>query len=185
MFPSVAFAWNIAEESFIKDAETPLSSLKLRLGWGKTGQQDIGMDRCYAYMAKYTQSSSLTTQIPWGGGYIYTLAPSAYNENIKWETTETYNVGLDFGFLNGRINGNVDAYLRKTYDLLNDVPTPMGTNFSNTVISNVGDMKNMGLEFNLNFIPIETKDMHWSINVNGTWQKTEITKLTSYADDDY
>lgn len=185
LFPSAAFAWNIAEESFIKDAETPLSSLKLRLGWGKTGQQDIGMDRCYAYMAKYTQSSSLTTQIPWGGGYIYTLAPSAYNENIKWETTETYNVGLDFGFLNGRINGNVDAYLRKTYDLLNDVPTPMGTNFSNTVIFNVGDMKNMGLEFNLNFIPIETKDMHWSINVNGTWQKTEITKLTSYADDDY
>lgn len=185
LFPSAAFAWNIAEENFIKEADTSLSSLKLRLGWGKTGQQDIGMDRCYAYMAKYTQSSALTTQIPWGNGYIYTLAPSAYNENIKWETTETFNVGLDFGFLNGRINGNVDAYLRKTYDLLNDVPTPMGTNFSNTVISNVGDMKNMGLEFNLNFIPIDTKDMHWSINVNGTWQKTEITKLTSYSDADY
>ena len=139
------------------------------------------MDRCYAYQAKYTESSALTTQIPWGNGYIYTLAPNAYNPNIKWETTETYNVGLDFGIFGGRINGNIDAYLRKTYDLLNDINTPMGSNFSNKVISNVGDMKNMGLEFNLNFIPIEKKDMRWTINVNGTWQKTEITKLTIQA----
>ena len=159
--------------------------MKLRLGWGKTGQQDIGMDRCYAYQAKYTESSALTTQIPWGNGYIYTLAPNAYNPNIKWETTETYNVGLDFGIFGGRINGNIDAYLRKTYDLLNDINTPMGSNFSNKVISNVGDMKNMGLEFNLNFIPIEKKDMRWTINVNGTWQKTEITKLTNTGGDDY
>ena len=128
----------------------------------------------------------------WGMGYkfevrqcIYTLAPNAYNPNIKWETTETYNVGLDFGIFGGRINGNIDAYLRKTYDLLNDINTPMGSNFSNKVISNVGDMKNMGLEFNLNFIPIEKKDMRWTINVNGTWQKTEITKLTNTGDDDY
>ena len=75
--------------------------------------------------------------------------------------------------------------MRKTYDLLNDINTPMGSNFSNKVIFNVGDMKNMGLEFNLNFIPIEKKDMRWTINVNGTWQKTEITKLTNTGDDDY
>lgn len=184
LFPSAAFAWNLAEENFIKESNA-FSNLKLRLGWGRTGQQDIGMDRCYAYQAKYTESSALTTRIPWGNGYIYTLAPNAYNPNIKWETTETYNVGLDFGILGGRINGNIDAYLRKTYDLLNDVTTPMGNNFSNTVISNVGDMKNMGLEFNLNFIPIEKKDMRWTINLNGTWQKTEITKLTNNASDDY
>ena len=184
LFPSAAFAWNIAEENFIK--ENPFfSSLKLRLGWGQTGQQDIGMDRCYAYQAKYTESSAQTMRIPWGGSYIYTLAPNAYNPNIKWETTETWNVGLDFGIFGGRINGNVDAYLRKTYDLLNDVTTPMGNNFSNTVISNVGDMKNMGLEFNLNFIPIEKNDMRWTINLNGTWQKTEITKLTTMTTDDY
>ena len=184
LFPSAAFAWNVAEEGFLKDNNF-FSSMKLRLGWGKTGQQDIGMDRCYAYQAKYTESSALTTQIPWGNGYIYTLAPNAYNPNIKWETTETYNVGLDFGIFGGRINGNIDAYLRKTYDLLNDINTPMGSNFSNKVISNVGDMKNMGLEFNLNFIPIEKKDMRWTINVNGTWQKTEITKLTNTGGDDY
>lgn len=178
LFPSAAFAWNLAEEDFIKNGNA-FSSLKLRLGWGKTGQQDIGWDRCYAYQAKYTESSSLNTQVPWGNGYINTLAPNAYNANIKWETTETYNIGLDFGILGGRINGNVDAYLRKTKDLLNDIITPLGNNFSNTVISNVGDMKNMGLEFNLNFIPIEKKDMRWTIGLNGTWSKTEITKLSN------
>ena len=185
LFPSAAFAWNIAEENFLKESDTPISSLKLRLGWGQTGQQDIGSDRCYAYQAKYTQSSALATRIPWGNGYIYTLAPNAYNPDIKWETTETYNVGLDFGFLKGRINGTIDAYLRKTKDLLNDVTTPMGVNFSNKVISNVGDMENKGLEFNLNFIPIERKDMRWTINVNGTWQDTKITKLTNNPTPDY
>lgn len=185
LFPSAAFAWNIAEENFLKESDTPISSLKLRLGWGQTGQQDIGIDRCYAYQAKYTQSSALATRIPWGNGYIYTLAPNAYNPDIKWETTETYNVGLDFGFLKGRINGTIDAYLRKTKDLLNDVTTPMGVNFSNKVISNVGDMENKGLEFNLNFIPIERKDMRWTINVNGTWQDTKITKLINNPTPDY
>ena len=185
LFPSAAFAWNIAEENFLKESDAPISSLKLRLGWGQTGQQDIGIDRCYAYQAKYTQSSALATRIPWGNGYIYTLAPNAYNPDIKWETTETYNVGLDFGFLKGRINGTIDAYLRKTKDLLNDVTTPMGVNFSNKVISNVGDMENKGLEFNLNFIPIERKDMRWTINVNGTWQDTKITKLTNNPTPDY
>lgn len=185
LFPSAAFAWNIAEENFLKESDAPISSLKLRLGWGQTGQQDIGIDRCYAYQAKYTQSSALATRIPWGNGYIYTLAPNAYNPDIKWETTETYNVGLDFGFLKGRINGTIDAYLRKTKDLLNDVTTPMGVNFSNKVISNVGDMENKGLEFNLNFIPIERKDMRWTINVNGTWQDAKITKLTNNPTPDY
>ena len=185
LFPSAAFAWNIAEENFLKESDAPISSLKLRLGWGQTGQQDIGIDRCYAYQAKYTQSSALATRIPWGNGYIYTLAPNAYNPDIKWETTETYNVGLDFGFLKGRINGTIDAYLRKTKDLLNDVTTPMGVNFSNKVISNVGDMENKGLEFNLNFIPIERKDMRWTINVNGTWQDTKITKLINNPTPDY
>ena len=174
----------MAEENFIK--ENPFfSSMKLRLGWGQTGQQDIGMDRCYAYQAKYTESSALTTMIPWGNGYIYTLAPNAYNPNIKWETTETFNVGLDFGIFGGRINGSVDAYVRKTTDLLNEINTPMGSNFSNKIISNVGDMKNMGLEFNVNFIPIEKNDMRWTINVNGTLQKTEITKLTNTPSEDY
>ncbi|NDV95165.1 TonB-dependent receptor [Dysgonomonas sp. 521] len=184
LFPSAAFAWNMGSEDFLINSKI-LSSLKLRLSWGKTGQQDIGMDRCYAYQAKYTESSANVTKIPWNGGWITTLAPNAYNPNIKWETTDTYNVGVDFGFLRGRINGSVDAYLRKTSDLLNDITVPMGSNFSNRIISNVGDMENKGLEFNLNFIPIEKKDMRWTINFNGTWQKTEITKITNNPTEDY
>lgn len=184
LFPSAALAWNIAEEDFMKEQNT-VSSLKLRLGWGQTGQQDIGMDKCYAYQAKYTSSTDIRMQIPWAGGYIYTLAPNAYNPNIKWETTTTYNVGLDFGFLGGRINGNVDAYMRKTTDLLNEVTTPLGSNFSNTVISNVGDMENKGIEFNLNVIPVQTKDWHWTVNFNGTFQKIEITGLTNVEDPTY
>ncbi len=177
LFPSAAFAWNIAEEDFIRENKF-FSSMKLRLGWGQTGQQDIG-DNFYPYQAKYSISTSPNTQIPWGNGFIYTATPNAYNPNIKWETTTTYNIGLDFGIFGGRINGNVDAYLRKTSDLLNDITTPMGNNFSNTVISNVGNMENKGIEFNLNFIPIEKSDMRWTINVNGTFQDTKITKLTN------
>lgn len=184
LFPSAAFAWNIGEEDFLKESKA-ISKLKLRLGWGKTGQQDIGMDRCYAYQPKYTLSTGLETLVLWGNEYIHTLAPSAYNKNIKWETTETYNVGVDFGILNGRINGSVDGYLRKTKDLLNDIVTPLGSNFSNTVIANVGNMENKGIEFNLNFVPIEKKDMRWTISLNGTWQDTKITKLTNNETDDY
>ena len=192
LFPSAAFAWNIVEEDFIKDHQTPLSNLKIRLGWGRTGQQDIGMDNCYAYQPRYVISTSRNMMIPgFPGlgdgvdGYAYTISPMAYNKNIKWETTETYNVGVDFGFLNGRISGSVDAYLRHTYDLLNDITTPLGSNFSNTVITNVGDMENKGVEVNLNFVPIETKDLHWDINLNGTWQDTKITKLSNVPTEDY
>ena len=192
LFPSAAFAWNIVEEDFIKDHQTPLSNLKIRLGWGRTGQQDIGMDNCYAYQSRYVISTSPNMMIPgFPGlgdgvdGYAYTISPMAYNKNIKWETTETYNVGVDFGFLNGRISGSVDAYLRHTYDLLNDITTPLGSNFSNTVITNVGDMENKGVEVNLSFVPIETKDLHWDINLNGTWQDTKITKLSNVPTEDY
>lgn len=192
LFPSAAFAWNIVEEDFIKNHQTPLSNLKIRLGWGRTGQQDIGMDNCYAYQPRYVISTSPNMMIPgFPGlgdgvdGYAYTISPMAYNKNIKWETTETYNVGVDFGFLNGRISGSVDAYLRHTYDLLNDITTPLGSNFSNTVITNVGDMENKGVEVSLNFVPIETKDLHWDINLNGTWQDTKITKLSNVPTEDY
>lgn len=184
LFQSGALSWNAGEEDFIKEIDA-ISSLKVRLGYGQTGQQDIGMDRCYSYQAKYLNSSDIRMQIPWGNSYIYTLAPQAYNPNIKWETCTTYNVGVDFGFINGRINGSVDAYLRKTSDLLNMVPTPLGGNFSNTIISNVGDMENKGVEFNLNLIPVETKDWRWSLNFNGTFQDIEVSKLTNTPTADY
>lgn len=113
------------------------------------------------------------------------ISPAAYDPDIKWETTTTYNVGLDFGFLSDRITGSVDAYLRQTDDLLNSVLTPMGSNFGNTVLTNIGSMQNKGLEFSLNLIPVQTTDWHLSIGFNGTFQDTRFTKLNNTDDPDY
>ena len=180
-FPSAAAAWNIAQEKFLKDSNV-LSALKLRLGWGVTGQQDF--DDRYAAKSYAEISKDPATQYPLGGNeWYFPLKPQAYNESLKWEETTTYNVGLDFGFLNGRINGSVDAYYRKTDDMLSRVAVPLGGNFSNYVYQNIGSMKNKGVEVALNFVPVQTKDWHLSIGLNGTFQKTEIMTLPSDAID--
>ena len=184
LFPSAAFAWNIAQEDFLKDVRV-LSALKLRLGAGQTGQQDI-FDNYYAHLARYSMSTDVYKQYNMGNaGYSFYLTPAAYDPNIKWETTTTYNVGVDFGFFDGRINGSIDAYLRQTDDLLNSVITPMGSNFGNTVMTNIGSMENRGVEFNLNLIPVQTEDWNLQIGLNGTFQHTEITKLNNTDDPDY
>ena len=172
-FPSAAFAWNIAEEEFLRDSHA-VSAMKLRLGWGRTGQQDIG-DNYYPHIPIYNYAN------PGNGQYLPgvagTLAPGAFNRNIKWETTETYNAGIDFGFINSRINGTLDYYFRRTYDLLSEVDAPTGSNFTNRIMSNIGTMHNQGVELSLNFVPVERENMRWVINLNGTWQQTEITDL--------
>ena len=176
LFPSAAFAWNLAQENFLKDSRA-LSALKFRLGWGRTGQQDLG-DNYYPHIPLYSfkDNGSIpnTQYMPDYGG---TISPNSFNRALKWETTETYNAGLDFGFINGRINGSVDYYYRKTTDLLSDVDIPMGSNFTNRLTSNIGSMKNQGVEVSLNLVPIETKDWRWTIGLNGTWQQTRITDL--------
>ena len=178
-FPSAAFAWNVANEGFLKDSKA-VSQLKFRLGWGRTGQQDIGSDY-YPYLARYYQSQSVTMQYPMGpNGEAYNaLSPLAYNPNIKWETTETSNIGIDFGFMNDRITGSVEAYYRHTYDLLNNISIPLGSNFGKEVISNIGNMVNKGIEISANFVPVETEDWHWEIGGNITFQDVKITKLTN------
>lgn len=188
LFPSAAFAWNAKNEKFLQDVDV-LSELKLRIGYGKTGQQDIGQGN-YTYMARYGEQTSPGTNYPIdseGGefNYVSPIQPYSYNADLKWETTDTYNLGVDFGFLSNRINGSIDIYERRTKDLLNEIDVPMGSNFSNTVLSNIGTMKNRGLEFALNFTPVQTKDWNWTFGLTGTWQKTEITKLTTSSDSDY
>lgn len=183
LFPSAAFAWNIGQENFLKDSRA-VSSLKLRVGVGQTGQQDIGEN--YGYLARYQQSTDVYKQYYMGNaGYIHRLFPRAYEPNLKWETTTTYNVGLDFGFLDGRINGSVDWYLRQTDDLLNEVLTPMGTNFGTTLLTNVGSMENTGVEFSLNFVPVRTQDWNVSVGFNGTFQDIKFTKLTNMNNNGY
>lgn len=183
IFPSGAFAWNIAGEDFLKGSRV-LSALKLRLSAGMTGQQD-GIAE-YAHLARYSLSTDTYQQYYMGQqGLQFMWTPAAYDPNIKWETTTTYNVGVDFGFLDGRIAGSVDAYVRNTDDLLNNVLTPMGSNFGNQVLTNIGSMQNKGVEFSFNFIPVETQDWCLEIGLNGTFQDTKFTKLNATDDEEY
>ena len=182
LFPSAAFAWKIKEESFLRDSEV-LSDLKLRLGYGVTGQQNIS-DNDYPYMPRYTYGEP-TAQYQFGNSYYTTIRPEGYDANIKWEETTTYNVGLDYGFVDNRINGAIDFYQRNTNDLINFIPVPAGTNLTNYILTNVGNLENRGVEFTINTIPVSKNDLTWEIGLNATYQKTEITKLTANDDPNY
>ena len=184
-FPSVAVAWNIAQEKFLRDNGV-LNNLKLRASWGITGQQDgIGN---YGYLPVYYPStgdnSQYVTGIDGNGNIIYGgyYQPGAYLPNLTWEKTAAWNVGLDFGFLNDRISGSIDWYTRNTRDLLATVPAAAGTNFTRTVTTNVGNMHSQGVELNINATPIDTKDWTWNITANATWQQVKITNL-AFSDD--
>ena len=178
MFPSVALAWSIINERFMNNTRNVLSNLKLRLGYGITGQQDIGD---YMYLTKYVFSTNNNTM--YNGSYL--LKPDGYSPDLKWEETHTYNVAVDYGFLNNRINGSLEFYVKKTKDLLNTVSAPAGTNFTNQITANVGEMENKGVEFNINAVPIQTKDFSWTIGYNITWNDSKITKLTANYNPDY
>ena len=182
-FPSAAFAWNILNEPFMEGQDV-VSSLKLRLGYGETGQQEIGN---YMYLARYSVSENDLSHMANMGsdGLSHMLAPAAYDPNIRWESTTTYNVGVDFGFLDGLIDGSIDVYRRDTKDLLNWVTTPMGANFGTNLLTNVGSMRNQGVEFSLNFNPVRTRDWSLRFGVNGTFQDTKFTKLNNMGDEDY
>ena len=183
LFPSVAFAWKMKDEPFFKNVDA-LSSLKMRVGYGVTGQQNIIDDNDYPYLPKYTFSQA-DAQYQFGDNFITTLRPEGYDSNIKWEETTTYNVGFDFGFLDNKITGTIDAYYRKTDDLINTIPVPAGTNLTNQILTNVGDLENKGIEFSLNARPITGKDFSWELGFNMTYNKNEITKLTLTDDPNY
>jgi TonB-dependent starch-binding outer membrane protein SusC len=180
-FPSGAFAWRINEESFLKNVNA-ISNLKLRLGYGETGQQD-GIDN-YGYIPRYSQANA-QAQYQFGNTFYDLYRPSGYNPNLKWEQTATYNIGLDYGFLNDRISGSVDFYLKKTTDLLSVIDQPAGTNFSNKILANIGDMENRGVEFTLNTQPVKNKNLTWDFGFNLTYNKNEITKLTFAKDPNF
>ena len=181
LFPSFALGWKLKEEAFLKDVDV-LSDLKLRLGYGITGQQNINSGD-YPYLAVYETNKDGAYYPILGEGTTY--RPNAYNPDLKWEKTTTYNVGLDFGFLNNRINGAVDYYYRKTTDLLNSVFVSAGTNFKNKVLSNVGSLENSGIEFSINAKPVVTTDWTWDLGFNITYNKNEITKLTTGDSENY
>jgi iron complex outermembrane receptor protein len=179
-FPSFAFGWKIREEGFLRDVRA-LSDLKLRLGYGMTGQQNIGSD--YAYFASYTANRDGAYYPVLGDGA--TFRPDAYNKGLKWEKTATYNAGLDFGFLGGRVSGSADYYFRRTSDLINYVYTSAGTNFKNQVYANIGTLENQGVEFAVNAKPVVTNTFAWDAGFNITYNNNEITKLTGGKGEGY
>lgn len=173
-FPSLALAWRLSEEAFLKNNKV-LSNLKLRASYGVTGQQEgIGN---YNYLPVYTYSQD-GAQAQFGNQWYYTYRPEAYVENLKWETTSSWNFGLDLGFLKERLSGSVDFYTRKTKDLLATVASPAGTNFDKNILTNVGNVDSKGIEFTLSASPIQSKDWNWDVSFNMTWQKMKVKNLS-------
>lgn len=178
LFPSVALGWKIIDRD-----RGFLNSLKLRVSYGETGQQDIGTD-LYPYLARYLASFD-NAQYQFGNQYYSTLRPNGYDANIKWEETTTYNAGLDFNLFNGRVFGSAEYYIRQTTDLINFIPVAAGTNLTNFITTNVGDLENRGFEFSVGTIPYQGANSAWEIGANVTLNKNEITKLTATDDPNY
>ena len=177
-FPSAAFAWKLSEEKMFKNVSS-ISDLKLRLGWGITGQQDIG--GVYPSTPLYLFSNS-TAQYPFGNNYYATVRPQNYNPNLKWEETETRNAGLDMGFLDNRITASIDVYEKRTKDLLARIPNPSFFGFSNYDNYNIGSVKNQGIEFTAEVVPVKTDNVNLTIGGNITFQNSKVTGLINGAD---
>ena len=173
IFPAVGVAWKINEEGFLADSKV-ISQLKLRIGWGQTGQQDIG--GYYGYQGRYSYGNQ-HSMYPFGDIYDTIIRPEGYNPNLKWETTTTSNIGLDYGFFNDRLYGSIEYYQRLTTDLLTNAPVPAGTNFTNRIDQNIGDLENKGVEFAVNGRIISNEDMYWELGLNATYNQNKITKL--------
>ncbi|MCB0516014.1 MAG: TonB-dependent receptor [Chitinophagales bacterium] len=179
-FPSAAFAWKIMDEPFMAD-NTTFSNLKLRLGYGIVGNQDIAN---YLFSSFYSYSD-VGAQVQMGDDFVSTVRPSGYDENIKWEQTQSSNIGLDFGLWRDRMTGSIDLYYKKTNDLLATVDVAAGTNLTNRITTNVGNIENKGIEFQLGGFVISRNDLSWNLNFNAAYNKNKITNLTLYDDPDF
>ena len=178
LFPSVALGWNVKNESFLKGVED-LSTLKVRASWGQTGQQAVG--GYYSTFATFYKNQ-IGSFYQFDGEQIVPITALGYNADLKWETTTTYNVGIDFGFWNDRFTGNVDVYKRDTKDLLSYVQVAALSNLTNYLDTNIASMTNTGVEVELNGILIEKRDMSWTAGINMAWNRNEITKLNASSE---
>ncbi|MCR4859228.1 MAG: TonB-dependent receptor [Bacteroidales bacterium] len=173
IFPSVALGWNVMKEDFMADAEN-LSTLKMRLSWGQTGQQDVG--DYYATFATY-YNNWLGSYYQFGGNQVVPMTALGYNPDLKWETTTTYNVGFDLGFWNDRLTASLDLYKRDTKDLLSNIQVPALSNLINYLDSNIASLTNLGAELEINSILIDKRDLSWTAGLNLAYNHNEITKL--------
>ena len=173
-FPSVAAGWRIKDEKFLKDVDA-VSELKLRLSWGQTGQQNTGKEY---YTPTYKMTVGNDRLYPIGPNNPGTLfQPLVYNNDLTWETTTTWNIGLDFGMFNQRLTVNFDAYVRKTTDLLCTPTIAAGQNYDNAMLLNAGELKNKGFEIAISGKPIQTNDWFMELGVNAAYNKNEVTEL--------
>ena len=179
LFPAVAVAWKMSEEDFLKEIPA-ISTMKLRLGYGITGQQEVG--GIAPYLGRFTPSLN-NAFIQFGDRFVQTLRPEGYDETLKWEETTTYNAGLDFGFLDERITGSFDYYFRETRDLLATIPVPAGTNFTNQILTNVGSIENQGFEFIVNFNPVRSAEWNVNVGINLAYNQNRITALSRVDSD--
>ncbi len=197
LFPSVALGWKINNMAFMEPIRDKMNELKLRLGWGQTGQQAVG--GYFDYMGTYTMSQQ-GSYYPnmYNGVYGYydnagnfhpgvspIYYPNAYNPDLKWETTTTWNVGVDMGWWNNRLTVALDWYLRKSTDLLAEVPVAPGSTTTNQMVRNIGDLQNIGLEATIGARVFDTPDFQWNTSLNVAWNKNKITKLNDSADDNF
>ena len=176
-FPSGAFAWRLKGEEFLKNSSA-ISDLKLRLGYGQTGQQDLGALSYYPFLDNLSLSNQ-SAQYQLGNTFYRTLRADQYNPNITWETTTTYNVGLDYGFFGGRLYGSVDVYKRDTKDLLNFVQIAALQGLSNYGNFNVGSLTNKGVELIANLDLVKSEELNITVNANATYNQNRITRLTN------
>ncbi len=180
LFPAASIAYKVLESN-----SRYFNYLKIRAGWGVTGQQDIGRgSRLYAYQGIY-QTGFETAQYQFGDRYVTTIRPNGYDENIKWEETSTVNIAADFNVIKDRLDGSVDVYRRFTKDLLNNITVPGGSNLTNEIVTNIGDMVSRGVELSLNYTPVKTKDFRWNIGANMAYNESTIIKLNTSEDSTY
>ena len=172
-FPSAAFAWRILQEDFATGIGDIFSNLKLRVGYGITGNQEIGDFR---FLPRYTLSDA-TARYQFGDQFVTTARPDGYDANLKWEETTSYNIGLDFGFSNGRINGTIEYYFKETDDLLFEVNVPAGTNLTDRVLTNIGSVENQGIELTLDAFVVNTPKFSWNLGLNVARNINEITAI--------
>tara|TARA_R110002124_G_scaffold138798_1_gene302797 strand:- start:19668 stop:22574 length:2907 start_codon:yes stop_codon:yes gene_type:complete len=180
-FPAVSLGWKLTNEKFLENSNL-FSNIKLRAGYGVTGNQEVSNN--YAYLGVYTPGQS-SASVQFGNDFVNTIRPEEFDPNLKWEETRQYNVGLDLGFFNGKLNVNLDGYSKETDDLLSIVTVPAGSNLSDLILTNVGSLKSKGAELNIDLNLAATENFSWDINANGSLQEVEITKLSLSDDEEF
>lgn len=177
-FPSAAFAWRVADEAFM-DRFGWVDDLKVRASWGKSGNQTFGN---YRYISSYGFGES-QARVLFGNEYVNTIRPSAVDPSIKWEETSAWNVGVDFDLWGGRLGGAIDYYVKDTDDLLFEVPVAAGTNLSNYVVTNVGSMRNRGVEFTLESRLLDdVGGFTWDADFNAAYNVNRLLSINSAGD---